>query len=333
VQNNKVSIKNFITPGIPLAILLVMSCFALWVITYFGGHFVTVSMQNNSVVVFLQSILIPNTILSGLTAISFTLLNAFLVAQLNNRFTLIRSRTFLPIFIFVLLLGVWNETHLVNGSHLALTIFIIALFFTFNMFHNRNASEEAFMGSFLISVSSLFINPLIFLIPVFWIGFIMLQSFSLRTLIASLLGTVTPWILTFSGQYLIYSKIDFASVFSIQMNLDFNLYTFTLVNSIYIASMAIILIICLAGMFSNYSRDAIHTRNKLNFIFLLLIAILILSIIFENQFSSFLPIIALLFSFLISHPFTLKQNNFFSIVFIIFCVLNISFVLIKFINI
>ncbi|MFA6582573.1 MAG: DUF6427 family protein, partial [Paludibacter sp.] len=251
----------------------------------------------------------------------------------NNRFTLIRSRTFLPIFIFVLLLGVWNETHLVNGSHLALTIFIIALFFTFNMFHNRNASEEAFMGSFLISVSSLFINPLIFLIPVFWIGFIMLQSFSLRTLIASLLGTVTPWILTFSGQYLIYSKIDFASVFSIQMNLDFNLYTFTLVNSIYIASMAIILIICLAGMFSNYSRDAIHTRNKLNFIFLLLIAILILSIIFENQFSSFLPIIALLFSFLISHPFTLKQNNFFSIVFIIFCVLNISFVLIKFINI
>ncbi|MHB9140408.1 MAG: hypothetical protein ACYC25_00845, partial [Paludibacter sp.] len=191
MQNNKVSIKNFITPGIPLAILLVMSCFALWVITYFGGYFVTVSMQNNSVVVFLQSILIPNTILSGLTAISFTLLNAFLVAQLNNRFTLIRSRTFLPIFIFVLLLGVWNETHLVNGSHLALTIFIIALFFTFNMFHNRNASEEAFMGSFLISVSSLFINPLIFLIPVFWIGFIMLQSFSLRTLIASLLGTVT----------------------------------------------------------------------------------------------------------------------------------------------
>lgn len=301
--------------------------------TFLAGHYASVPYDNNTFVTFFHKVFIPNTLLSNFIAIAFTLLNAFLIAQINNRFTIIRSRTFLPIFIFLLLMCSWNETHLVNGSHMALTIFIFSLFYILSMFHNRKATEQAFMGSFLISLSSLFINPLIFIIPVFWIGFILLQSISIRTLIASIIGAITPWILVIVGQFLQYGKIDFLKLFILNVNFDFDLYSFTLVNLIYIAVMSIIFIICLVGMFSNYNHDAIHTRNKINFFVLLIVFIIILSLVFDNLFGSFLPFIALLFSFLVSHPFTLRQNNFYSIVFIIFCVLNIAFVILKYFQI
>jgi hypothetical protein len=69
----------------------------------------------------------------------------------------------------------------------------------------------------------------------------------------------------------------------------------------------------------------------LNFLVFLLVSLIIFSIIFQHQFRSFLPIIALVYALLFSHPLTLKQSNFYGILFTIFCVLNIAFVISKYI--
>jgi len=331
VQNYKVSLKKIIVPGIPLSVLLLSVCFILWISAYLSGHNATLQLQSSSIVTGLLSLVPPNTLLSNLFALIFTLLNAFLLTQLNNKYTIIRTRTFLPILIFFLLMSSWNETHITNGSHFALTLFIISLFFILNMFHNKNASEEAFTGSLLISISSLLINPLIFIIPVFWIGFMMMQSFSTKTLLASVIGTITPWILYLSGLYFFNPNADLRQFFKLDIIFQLNLHSYPLLNLVYIALTTIILIICLVGMFSIYSRDAIHTRNKLNFILLLLSSFSILSFIYRNQFTLFLPFIAFLLTLIVSHPFSLKQNNFYSIVFIVFCVINIAFVISKYI--
>jgi len=326
----KIKLKQIITPTIPVAILLVASCFVLWMSAYLGARFATVSPVRSMAVGYLQSILIPNTLVSNLISFSFAFLNAFLITQLNNKFTFIRTRTFLPIFIFLLLLGSWNEAHIANGSHLALSLFIIALFSIFGMYRNEKAVEQALMGSFLISMSSIIINPLIFLIPVCWIGFMMMQSFSLRTFLASIFGTITPWILYLSVAYYLHPTTQILYFIKQNTISQFDLSAYALPNLIYASLMAIIMIICLAGMFSSYSRDAIHTRSKLSFLVLILFAVSILSIIFEQQSTSFLPFIALAFSFLAAHPFTLKQNNFYGILFLVFIALNIIFTISKY---
>jgi len=83
-------------------------------------------------------------------------------------------------------------------------------------------------------------------------------------------------------------------------------------------------------MYSISNSDAFNTRNKLNFLLFLLISLVILAFIFRNQFISFLPMIALVYSLLISHPLTLKQNNFNGILFLVFCLINIAFVISKY---
>jgi len=327
----KVSLKNLIVPSIPLGVLLVIGFIILWLTAYFGARFETSPVQSPTFANNIESFIYPNSFLSNMLSIAFTLLNAFLLGQINNRFTIIRTRTFLPIFTFMLLMSSWNETHQANSSHLVLTIITLSLFYFFSMARDRNASEQAFVGSFLVSVSSLFVNPVILLIPICWIGFVIFQSFSLRTFLASIFGTLAPWILFISGKYLFQSGINFHQIINLTPNFEFNISAFSFPVLIYIASLIIILIISLIGMFSLSNSDAINTRNKLNFLVLLLLSLLVLSFIFRNQFALFLPLIALIFSLIFSHPFTLKHSNFYGIIFIVFCFVNIAYVVSKYI--
>jgi len=326
----RVSLKNLIIPSIPLAVFLVGSCFVIWMSSFVGERNTTFSTQNTSIAESLQSVFLPNTLLSNIVCFTLTLLNAFLVAQINNRFTIIRTRTFLPILIFLLLLGTWNQTHAMIGSHLVLTLFILALFYFFNMSRDRKASEEAFMGSFLISLSSLLINPMIFIIPLCWIGFVMFQSFSLRTFLASLFGMIAPWIFYLSIVYMLQPDFNIYHLFNLNFNSELSISNFSLPEIIYAISISLIMIISIFEMYSITNSDAINTRNKLDFLLFLLVSLVILSFIFRNQFISFLPIIALVYSLLISHPMTLKQNNFNGILFLIFCVINIAFIISKY---
>jgi hypothetical protein len=328
-----VSLKNITVPSIPLAVLLVIACVGLWFTAYLGTQLAATHGAQNTIVDSMLSFLSLSTLLSNLISLGLTLLNAFLLAQINNRFTIIRSRTFLPVLIFLVLMGSMSETHLANGSLLALTIFILSLFYFFRMARDRNASEQAFMGSFLISLSSIVINPLIFIIPVCWIGFMMFQSFSLRTFLSSIFGTISPWIIYISGEAMFMGKIDISNIFKLNPAIGFNPATIPLPELIYFGTLLLIFIICTIGMFSLSNSDAIHTRNKLNFMLLLTITLIILAMIFQSQHSSFLPLIALIFSLLVSHPLTIKQNNFYSIIFLIFCAINLAYIISKFIYI
>lgn len=326
----RISLKNLIVPSIPLAILLVGFCFALWLSAFLGGSIGNLPTQNSSFVDYLQSILLPNTLMSNMVSAGFVLLNAFLLAQINNRFTIIRTRSFLPILVYLLLMSSWNETHIVNGSHFSLTLFIFALYHFLNIYRDPKASEMAFMGSMFIGVASLVINPLIFLIPVFWIGFGFFQSFSIRTFLATILGVLAPWFIYLSIFYFFNQQIELSQLLSANFNLAIDDITLSIPRLIYIASLIIIMIISIFGMYSITNGDAIRTRSNLNFLLLLLVCILILSFVFRNQLASFLPIIALLYAMIISHPFSLKTNNFYGILFIIFLVVNVTYVISKY---
>jgi hypothetical protein len=327
----RVSLKNVIVPSIPLAVLIIGFTVLVWLAGYFAVSLVPSNSGGTNLSENIQSIFLSNKVLSNIICLILSFLNAFLISQLNNRFTIIRTRTFLPVFIFLLLISTWNQTHLTISSHFALTLFILALFNFFNISRDKNASEQAFMASLLISASSLLINQFIFLIPVCWIGLIFFQSLSLRTFLASVFGTIAPWLIFLAISYFINPTINFVDFFPFNTNYQIDLPVFKINELVYAATMTLISIISIFGMYSISNRDATSTRNKLNFLVFLLVSLIIFSVIFQHQFRSFLPIIALVYALLFSHPLTLKQSNFYGILFTIFCVLNIAFVISKYI--
>lgn len=326
----RLSLKNIITPSIPLAIFSILACFSLWLFAYAQTALNGNAVQHFTAITY-QWDFLNNIFISNLISIVFTLTNAFLITQLNNKFTIIRSRTFLPILIFVLLMCTWSDTHLANESDITVTLFLFSLFYLLDMYRNPVSVEQAFMGCVLIGISSIIINFMIVLLPIIWIGFAMFQSLSLRTFLASIFGILTPWIFYVSGAYFFNPELNFVNLFNFSYTTEFDLNLVSLRNLIYIGSLVTVFLICLFGLYSNSRADATHTRVKLNYLLLLIISISILSLVFIHQFVVFLPIIGLLYSMLVSHAFTLKQNDFYSIVFIVFCAINILFVFTKYV--
>lgn len=322
----KVSLKRFIAPSIPLSVLMVIITVIIWTAGFIFAGDVSRPELNSPLAKAIENIL-SYSFFVNLASLLITLLNALLITQLNNRFTIIRTRTFLPVIVFLLLIAGWNDTHEVVCSHFALTLLIMSLFVFFDMFRNRQASEQAFLGSLLIATGSLFIEPLILFLPVCWIGFIRLYSFSLRTWLASIFGGLVPWIFYFAIRYYLQPDMLWVSDLFSGFETGWPILTRPLNEIIYIACLFVIIVIGLTGLFSNLHSDSIQTRAKLSYLLILLISSFVFSMIFVNQYVVFKPFIALGYALLIAHPFTLKSSNFYGVLFIAFTVVNIAYVI------
>lgn len=319
-------LRTTTTPNIPQAVLLILVCVGLWFSAYLGQRFTNEGAHTDVISQQVNTFFTPDSLLSNLIALAFTLLNTFLISQVNTRFTLIRNRTFLPVFLFLLMMSCWNGTHALHISHLLLILFIFMLFYLFSSQRNRNASEQAFMGTFLLSICSLSMQPLLFLIPVCWIGLGMFQSLSLRTFLASVFGAAAPWLLYIAIRLLLSGTDGLKDIIHLQPSFVLNISQFHIATLVYSGLMAVIMIIGLISMQSMSRSESIHTRSLLRFLILLFAAVLTLMLLYQQMMPAFLPVVALLYALLISYSFTLQQGLFTEIVYMVFLVINLAFV-------
>jgi hypothetical protein len=325
----QISIKNLVSPSIPQIALLTICCMAIWGLSLYETPHIASGTDSPSISNGIQAFTKNYSLFSQFIILAIVIFNTFLVSQLNTRFTIIRTRTYLPVFIFLLISASWFEKQTLDESHILLTLGNLSLFYFLRMVRNRNSSEEAFMGSFILACGSLLVNPFVLLIPVCWMGFMIFQSFSFRTFLASVLGTLAPWILYLTAQLSIKGDIDFHDIINIKPVFSIDIFHSSIPTLIYAGGLLIIMSMGLIGLSSLTISDSIQTKNKLNFLILLLFSISILGLLFQDQLKLFLPLLALCYSILIAHPFTLKLNNFYGILFIVFVVWNIGFVLSK----
>ncbi len=309
-----------------MAVLLMLTVALVWFSDLFIQNSIRLDINDKTVVSEINGYFSDNLLLSNIVSILITALNAFIIGQLNNKYTIIRTRSFLPVLFFLLLMASWHETHTIVVSHLALSLILLAFFAIFKVYRNRNASEQAFLSSFLIALASIFIEPLLLYIPLIWIGLVLFHSMSLRNFLATIVGVLTPWILY--GAVRFYYQPDLSWVMSIgeSFQLGTPLLGRPLNEMIYIAIIFVLSIIGLVGLSANLNQDSMQTRGLINFNTWFLVLSFIYSMIFIRQFFVFLPFIGVGIAILLAHPLTLKKSNFFTYLFLIFIVVNILFV-------
>lgn len=320
----RVTLKKIITPSLSLSTLLIVASIALWLVV-FSITVVDSPVALGSPLSKAVENILPAGLLTSITSLLLTLLNAFLIAQLNNRFTIIRNRTFIPVFVFLMLMSVAGQTHQLPGAHFALTLLLIALFVFFNMFRDKQASEQAFLGSLLIATGSLFIEPILLFLAVCWIGMIRFGSFSLRTFLASVFGGLVPWIFYFVIRYYFEPDLLWINTLFTGFETGFTLFERPVNELIYLACMTLIIITGLVGLYSNLHGDSIQSRAKLNFLTIILIFSFVFSIVFVNCYAIFIPFTLMAYAVLIAHPLTLKPNGFYAILFIVLVIINLAY--------
>jgi hypothetical protein len=310
-----------------LAALWLAGCLLLWIAPAKLPHFLDENHNLLPAVQFLQTILPPESIFTNLVCVALTILNSILLSQLNNLFTFIREKTFLLPLTFIILLSSFHSTHYNVSANLSLTFLLIAFFNFLKMYHNAEQTEEAFLGSLLISfVGWLFFPEFLLLFVAVWLGFWILDTMSLRIFLASIVGLATPAIfcLAFVPTYFSIFVSHFEIMidkWAVFLQSSFNFQFF------FICILLLLWILSLIGIFSSRLRDNVRTRVNLNFALFFFINALVIIICFPQTFLAFLPVMSALFAVFFAHPVTLRNSNFFNIVFIIFCGANVIYVL------
>ncbi len=270
-------------------------------------------------------LLVNNTFIQTLIIFLLTILNSVLILKINKKFSIIRTRTYLPVFFYGLFILVWNSSHQLIYPHFSLSLFLLSILTLLNTYKNRKSVLSIFWTSLFTGFITI-INPIfLYLMLILWLGMVMLQSFSFKTFLASIIALIIPW--TYFLVYQIYKGSEIIVLDKLAAILNAKPITnyISFYDKIYLFTINIILIITLIGFYSNLLRDSIRTRKNINYFVLSLILILSFSMIFPFSLLVLMPFIAFFMAYLFAHFFSLNQSLFYTILFYIVLLFNIAY--------
>lgn len=132
---------------------------------------------------------------NNIAALLFIILLAFLISKLNVQYTLIRSRTFLPSSLFVLITSGMPALHAMHPVYPAALFLVLAVDRIFSSYEKEIIHSNSFDAGIFLAIGSLFYLNLVFFFPFLWIGFILLKlKVNWREYVLTTLGFIFPWL-------------------------------------------------------------------------------------------------------------------------------------------
>jgi hypothetical protein len=148
-------------------------------------------------------------------AFSFILVSvmAFLLVNFNTTVFFINERTYLPALIYVLIGGFFPEYQTLNPVLPASIFLMLAIIRIMDGYRKPGIAYNFFDAGILIGTGSLFYANLIWFGLLIIIGIALLRTGNLGEIIISVLGLITPYLITFGLYYVIgYDLATLASL-------------------------------------------------------------------------------------------------------------------------
>ncbi len=313
--------KSQIVPNTTLfSLLIYLLSFGVWVFSY------SFSTKNNVTTnSFFEKILPFSSYFAHLITFGLMLLNSVMLTRIIEKYGIIRVKTFMPNLVYVVLVTFYFPFH---GNYLAqISTFLIMsiLMIIFDAYKLKDATENSFLISLILSSMVIFERNWIFLLPLIWAIYKVLKSLSLKVILASLLGVITPLITIYGYNFLLDDRL---------LNLSFvagNILTFSFPNFsnlpflIYMGILMLLFIFSVLQMPLLVKQDALKPREY-QFVLKLFFAFLVLFFFVKNStILNFLPIFFILYSLLFSYSLSLKNSWFNKGIFYLFLINSIGF--------
>ncbi|MBV5313205.1 MAG: hypothetical protein JZU47_07905 [Prolixibacteraceae bacterium] len=239
---------------------------------------------------------------SHLTALIFIILLAFLILKLNVQYAFIRSRSFLPPSLFVLITSGMPDLRSMHPVYPAALFLILAVDRIFNTYDKESIHSNAFDSGIFLAIGSLFYFNLVFFFPLLWIGFIILRpNVNWREYILTTLGFILPWLAAFAYYLITNSTEEFVQT----IKSNFILHQFFLRDNlpiqIYVGYLIILTFLGSIFLLSQYDGKKISSRRYFKtFFWIFLISVVL---IFANPAVSeeIIIILAIPLTYLISN--------------------------------
>lgn len=242
----------------------------------------------------------------------------YLMIEMNTTFTLIRTRTTLPISIYWFLMSLLFFLHPFQWNRFAQLTFLLSVFQLFFSYESKHAPTHVYHAFLFIGLGSLAFPQLVYFAPLFALSTIAFRSLNAKSFFSALLGLLTPYWFLFG--YAFYSDKMHLFYEPIQEMLHIYPIDYSILPVPVLLSasfVALLWLTCSVHYFQYAYLDKTQTRIYLSFIAYaggwntLLIALQ------PQHLYSLLPILAICTAILSGHLFTLTRNRFSGYLFIV----------------
>ena len=286
----------------------------------------------------LKLIIGSNSIITLAFLFSMVSLMAFLLVNFNTTDFFINERTFLPALIFILLSGLFPECQRLNPALPASLFLIMAVRRIMDGYRKPGIAYNFFDAGILISTGSLFYANLIWFGLLIIIGIALLRTGNIAEIAISILGIITPYLITF-GLYYVLGK-DLESLVSLLKDNLFGRtegYVFSRVTVVVLIFTGIIVLVSLVYLFMVINAKKIKSRQTFSLLIWSFLISAVVYIILPSVSVELIWIAGIPISYFLTHYFIFVKKKmvpeiFFSVFFLLILLIQIWYLKIGLLN-
>ncbi len=257
-------IINFFKRPLPLVLATIIGIgILLWLKPFLGLTVNTIALNTNQMPFFdlIFRHLGENRLLGKIISFAVMMITSFYLVQLSSKFILIRSRTYFPALIFILLTASFPVFQGLNPALFASLFLALALNHTFQIYETKKPHNSIFMAGFYCALASLFYISATTFMLVLFISLLITGTLNYRFWLIPVTGFITPWFFVFIYHYLWMSN-PAAPVEIIKSALNSNTQpNHNAFTYIHIAIIGVIIVISLAYLLNMLQLQKINIRK------------------------------------------------------------------------
>lgn len=244
-------------------------------------------------------------------SLSIYVLVGYILTELNTRFSLIRTRTALPVSLYWIIVAICSFLHPFKAINLVPLAFILAIHQLFSSYENEKSIGNTFNSFFFLSAGSMVFPPLLYFVLPFLFGMKRFRSLTVKTFFAALSGTALPYWFLFGYAFLSDKPELFAGSLRSLCTVLPPDYGGISVN--HVVAFAIVTFFSLTGsihyLLVSY-QDKTQIRIYYSFLLLIEVCIYALGYFQPQHFQQLLSMQLIIVSLLMSHWLVLSKTRF-----------------------
>lgn len=245
--------------------------------------------------------------------------NAVLLMYLVYQVGITRTRSSLPVFCYLLLVGVMSQLHSQWEGQMAVLGLQSVVLLLMRAYRSDNAVHESFLSTLIISITALFLPDMLFLLPVLWIGLSVQRAMNLRVVLASLIA---------AGLFVLYVWISstlFPSAFSILSIGDTYLHTLPSAEALLpLLFLAVAAVVFAVTSLLGFARENSRAQSLVLILLMLLLVSVVMMFFPPKYFSSLLAVAVYSVAALSAYCFCTRQSVAMGVIFIVYILLSLA---------
>ncbi len=244
--------------------------------------------------------------------ISFLMVSlmSYLLISFNTTVFFIHERTFLPAFFYVLLGGLFPDQQLLNPVLPASVFLMLAIMRIMDGYHISGTAYSYFDAGLLISTGSLFYANLIWFGPLVIIGIALLRTGNPKEILISVLGLMTPYLITFSLYYV--TGKDVGSLWKLlveNLTAKAAYYPFQRLTIVTLIFCGGLVFVSMAQVFKQMNTKKIKSRKTFSLLIWIMLISLIVYILLHSVSVEMIWITAIPISYFLTHYFVFVRKK------------------------